>query len=157
MNSPIHPEIEPLGFLLGTWRGEGQGEYPTISPFRYRELATFTHVGKPFIAYSQRTFAADDGRPLHGEVGYFRLPRAGWVELVVAHPPGLVEVEEGPISHLSLRLRSTVVAATSSAKEVTAIERDFELEPGVMSYSLRMAAVGESMTHHLAARLQRDG
>ena len=156
MDRPIHADIEHLRFLLGTWSGEGQGEYPTISPFGYRETVTFAHVGKPFISYTQRTVATEDGRPLHGEVGYLRSPRQGWVEFVVAHPTGIVEVDEGAFSGSSLRLRSSLVAGTATAKAVTAIERDFDFEPGVIRYALRMASVGQSLAHHLQARLQLE-
>ncbi|MHB1533150.1 MAG: heme-binding beta-barrel domain-containing protein [Acidimicrobiales bacterium] len=56
-----------------------------------------------------------------------------------------------------MRLRSSLVTGTGTAKDVAAIERDFDFEPGVISYSLRMAAVGQPLAHHLQARLQLEG
>jgi hypothetical protein len=33
----VHKGIEPISYLLGTWRGEGKGRYPTIEDFSYGE------------------------------------------------------------------------------------------------------------------------
>jgi len=152
---PLHEALTPLAFLLGTWEGEGAGEYPTIDSFRYRERVAFTHVGKPFVAYTQRTWALDDGRPLHSETGYLRHTGEGAVELVLAHPTGIVEVYTGEVDATSLRLATATVATTPTAKRVDALERDFRLDGDELTYAVRMAAVGLPLTHHLAATLRR--
>jgi hypothetical protein len=156
MEPPVHPDVADLAFLLGTWTGGGHGEYPTIEPFDYDETVTFTHNGKPFIAYSQRTKHRTEGRPLHAETGYLRRPRPGAVELVIAHPTGVVEVAEGELVGTALTLRTVTVARTSSAKEVSAVERDLTVDGDALRYAVRMAAVGVPLTHHLAGQLRRS-
>jgi nitrobindin-like protein len=155
----MHPDVAPIAFLLGTWQGEGSGVYPTISPFAYGEEVRFWEVGKPFLAYSQRTWALDDGRPLHAEAGYWRPQPEGRIEVVLAHPTGITEVQEGAVVDGCIDLRSTSLARTSSAKEVTALTRRFELVgTEVLRYVIEMAAEGQPLQLHLQAELRRtDG
>jgi THAP4-like, heme-binding beta-barrel domain len=152
---PLHPEVEALAGLLGTWRGEGAGRYPTITGFRYGEEVRFWHVGKPFLAYAQKTWSLDDGRPLHAESGYWRAKPGGVVEVVLAHPTGIVEVQEGRQDGGLIELRSTTMAGSSTAKEVTALHRRFELDGDRLTYTVAMEAVGQPLQHHLAAELLR--
>lgn len=42
----VHPAVKPLSDLLGTWKGEGEGFFPTISSFNYSEELQFTHSSK---------------------------------------------------------------------------------------------------------------
>jgi hypothetical protein len=156
---PAHADLQPLVALLGTWRGEGEGSYPTIEPFRYSEVISFTHVGKPFLAYRQATVNLATGLPAHAEAGYWRPAGEGRVELVMAHPTGVVEIEEGTIESRAdgvlLQLRSTAVACSGTAKSVLTLQRDVEVVGDTLRYDLAMGAVGQAHQHHLAATLRR--
>jgi hypothetical protein len=151
----MHPDLGPVAFLLGTWVGEGAGEYPTIEPFAYGEEVRFSETGKPFLVYSQRTWSLDDGRPLHAECGYWRPQPGGRLEVVLAHPTGIAEILEGAVTGSRIELTSTTVGRTTTAKEVRALRRLFEVDGDTLTYRVAMAAVGVPMTHHLAATLVR--
>ena len=161
MEPELHPDVAVLAPLLGTWEGSGAGEYPTIDDFAYDESITFSHVGKPFVAYSQRTRHPQTGAPMHSETGYLRVPRPGSIEIVMAQPTGLAEIYEGAVVGgdvpLVIDARSTSINATSSAKEVTITERTISVTGGDLRYTFRMAAVGQPLQHHLSATLHRVG
>jgi hypothetical protein len=145
--------------MLGTWAGQGAGKYPTIEPFEYHEEVVFSHVGKPFLVYSQKTRAAADGRPLHAETGYLRVPRPGDVELVLAHPNGISEIDVGYYSLtgdlIEIELATKTIGLTPTAKEVTALGRSLRIVGDELSYVLRMGAVGQPLQDHLTAVLHR--
>ncbi|MFE3225024.1 peroxynitrite isomerase [Nocardia sp. NPDC059228] len=155
-----HPDIAHLAPLLGTWRGRGRGEYPTIEPFEYLEEVHFGHVGRPFLTYRQRTRAADGSRPMHSEAGYLRAISPDRIELILAHPTGITEICEGSLvtedGELRLELDSTSIGLSSTAKSVTALGRTIAVAGDTLEYSLRMAAVEQPLTHHLAATMQRE-
>ena len=155
----LHPDLEALAPLLGTWAGKGAGKYPTIEPFEYLEEVVFSHVGKPFLAYAQKTKAAVDGKPLHAETGYLRVSQPGRVELVLAHPNGITEIDAGTYTVtgdvIDVELSSTTIGLAPTAKEVTALGRSFRFDGDKLSYTLRMGAMGQPLQDHLTAVLHR--
>jgi hypothetical protein len=157
----LAPACAPVAWLLGTWRGEGVGGYPTIDDFRFEQEVSFTQNGKPFLAYSSRSWILDaDGtrvRPAAAETGYWRMQDGGRVEVLLSHPTGFAEIWEGAADGPRVELSTDMVARTESAKEYTAGHRLYGLVEGDLMWAFDMAAVGEALQPHLSARLARVG
>ena len=150
--------VRPFAFLLGTWRGEGVGGYPTIgADFRFGEEITFSCYGKPVLAYTTRTWALEDNRPLHREVGFWRPTGDDQVEVVLAIASGLVEVLYGSIvdgvSGDYVELESDAIGATPTAKQVDKDKRMYAVRGGKLMYAIEMAAMGQGLQPHLSATL----
>jgi hypothetical protein len=153
--SPDVPSsLEPLAFLIGSWRGEGEGEYPGLEPFRYREELSFEHVGDPFLLVTESSWTPD-GAPLHFERGTLRPLGDGRVDLALAHPIGVAEVAEGTVEGTTVTLRSTAVVRTATGSPVTEIERRYRMAGRDLSYELDMAMEGVARTFHVRATLAR--
>ena len=152
----MHDTVAHLAALLGTWRGEGHGEYPTIDSFDYADEWEFTENGKPFVRFVERTWDAA-GEPKHGEVGYLRCPTPGVVEIVAALPTGQAECGTGSVDVTEGLVIATdaTVQNTESAKQVDRIVRRFEVDGDTLAYGMEMAAVGHELTLHLKASLRR--
>ena len=154
----LHPMCLALAPLLGTWRGSGEGSYPTIDDFAYTEELVFGHVGKPFLSMVQRSRDLTTGAPLHAEAGYLRAQPGGAVELAVAQPSGIVETDVGTVTPtrdgLVVELESDRVGLTPTAKSVTAVRRRLSLAGPTLVSELWMAAVGKAeLIHHVRAEL----
>lgn len=155
MPSALHPDLEPLAFLLGTWRGAGEGEYPGVEPFRYREELSFDHVGDAFLLVTESSWTPE-GAPLHFERGTLRPVGTGKVDLALAHPIGVAEVAEGTVDGTTVSLRATSVVRTATGSPVTEIERRYRREDDRLSYELDMALEGVARTFHVRATLRKD-
>ena len=155
----LHPDLAPLSFLLGRWRGVGVGGYPTIESYRYGEELSFTHNGKPYLIYSSRTWLLDEegnpARPSHLETGYWRPQPDGGVEVLLVHPTGIAEIYLGQVTGTRVEMSTDVVIRTATAKEVTAGHRLYGLVGDDLAYAYDMAAVGQGLQPHLSARLKR--
>ncbi len=159
-HNDLHDRLEHLAFLVGTWRGVGVVGYPTIESANYEQELSFTHDGRPFLSYSSRTWLIDgDGtriRPAATETGFWRPgkePRD--VEVLLAHPTGIVEVYVGEVAFTRIDLATDVVARTETAKQVSGLKRLYGLVEGDLAYAIDMAAVDQPLQSHLSARLQR--
>ena len=154
------PQVVPVSWLLGTWRGVGVGGYPTIEEFRFGQELTFTELpGKPFVHHQSRSWLLDDDgrqvRPLAQETGYWRPDADGSLELLLVHPTGFVEIWLGRADGAKIELQTDVVARTETAKSYTAGQRLYGLVDGKLLWAYDMAAVDQPLTPHLSATLAR--
>lgn len=156
----LHPSLEQLSWLVGRWEGVGALVYPTIDDRNYLQQVTFDHDGRPFLHYSSRSWLLEPdgtrGRPGASEEGFWR-PGAGPrdVEVMLAHPTGVMELLVGQVAFSKIELGSDAVVRTATAKEVTATTRLYGQVEGDLAYVVEMAAVGQPLQPHLSARLQR--
>ena len=151
--------------LLSSARGpgDGDGRYPTIESFGYHEQVTFGHVGKPFVAYAQRTTAADDGRPLHAETGYLRVPHRR-PDRARPRAPDRDHRARGGDRHVDdgvLRIELATYDRRPHGDHRRQGGRPWSSDRCTWTATswptqVRMAAVGQPLQHHLAASLRRS-
>jgi len=154
----VHPNVTPLAFLLGTWRGTGRGRYPTIEPFGFAEEIVIEHVGDPFLLYRQSSWA-EDGVPLHFERGFLRMgATADEVELCLAHPLGLTEVSHGHLEGTTIRCTTDgggAVGRSRTGSDVTSLTRRYRVDGDRLRYELDMGTERTSETMHTGSDLRR--
>jgi hypothetical protein len=168
-------DMEHASKLIGTWRGDGAGEFPTIKPFEFTEEVTFErpNPGKPFLSYHQRTWSKNTNPPLpmHTESGFLRVFPDNCVEFCIAQPTGVAEIEQGS---LVVAEEGAVVLMDTQAGQETVeginiirgerakdpktfmVVRRFRLEGDQLSYELFMAtSTTPKLTQHLKVTMQR--
>lgn len=157
--SDLHADCASVVWLLGTWQGNGQGDYPTIESFTFRQEVIFAHDGRPFLHYFSRAWITDDEgndiRPGALETGFLRPKPDNRLELLLAHPTGVAEIWYGEVDGAKLELRTDAVVRTETAKEYNAGHRLYGLVDGDLMWAYDMAAVGQPLQPHLWGRLKR--
>lgn len=162
----LHPALLGLLPYVGLWRGRGRGGYPTIEDFDYAQEIKISHDGRPFLHYESRAWLLDGDsqpiRPAGREVGWWRPVMVDGratdeVEALMSTPTGIMELHVGKLDGLKLELVTDAVVRTATAKEVTAGHRLFGIVEGALLYAQELAAVGQSLSPHLSARLTRVG
>src|SRR5688572_12483793 len=155
----LHPNCGPVAWLLGTWRGNGHGTYPTIESYQFGQELIFTHDGRPFFHYMSRSWITDENgetiRDAAIETGFLRCRPEGKVEVLLTHHTGFVEIYYGTAEGGKLDLTTDAVARTETAKEYTGGKRLYGNVEGDLLYAYDMAAMAQPLQPHLWARLVR--
>ncbi len=155
----LHPDCAPIAWLLGTWHGNGRGDYPTIEPFEFEQELIFAHDGRPFFHYLSRSWIIDGSgarvRDAALETGFIRARPERQLEMLLSHSSGFSEVWYGEAEDARFEMVTDAVARTGSAKEVVGGRRLYGYVEGELLYAYDMAAMGQPLQPHLWARLQR--
>ena len=153
----LHPDCAPIAWLLGTWRGNGHGDYPTIDAFQFGQECIFTHDGRPFFHYMSHAWIVDEQggkvRDAAIETGFVRSKADGTLEWLLTHNTGFVEIWHGELhpERPSFEIVTDAVARTATAKEYTGGKRLYGYVEGDLAYDYDMAAMGQELQPHLWA------
>jgi THAP4-like, heme-binding beta-barrel domain len=157
----LPPALAPLAWLVGRWEGAGVVGYPTIESAQFGQEIVCSHDGRPFLEWQSRTWLLDEAgkklRPLAVELGFWRVLEDGEIELLLAHPTGVVEMYVGhrDLVKPALHLRTDGVLRSPAAKEYNSGSRMYGLANSELFWAMDMAAVGQSMQSHASAQLKR--
>ena len=156
----LHPDLMPLAWLVGTWRGKGRGEYPNVEGFQFAQEVSFNHDGRPFLNYYSRSWLIDENdeiiRPAASETGFWRVKENNVLEVILAHNTGIAEGWVGLVQGAKIQLAMDQGYSSPSAKIVTAGSRLYGLVEGELFTSYDMAAQGQTLQAHLWSSLERQ-
>ncbi|MGA8210494.1 MAG: FABP family protein [Nocardioidaceae bacterium] len=156
----LHPDCAPLAWLLGTWQGNGHGDYPSIEPFQFGQECIFAHDGRPFLHYMSRAWIVDErGEKVRDgaiETGFLRPKADGSLEWLLTHHTGFAEVWYGTVQGAKIEVTTDAVLRTGTAKEYAGGHRMYGLVEGDLLWAFDMSAVDQALQPHLWGRLVRQ-
>src|SRR6266498_501258 len=147
--------------LEGTWKGEGRGQFPTVTSFDYHETLVFTRRDEKILAYEQRTQKLYDGQTeylqSHWESGFISILENNDLQLVNIQIGGRSEILVGTIESIDAMFRIHFVSKTlSNDPRMISSARTFELEGDTLRYEMEMQTTKVNHpTPHLKIILER--
>lgn len=161
LDANLPTELAPLAWLVGTWKGAGVVGYPTMESANFGQEVECWHDGRPFLHWVSRTWTLSESgekvAPLVTETGYWRPVEGGNIELLLAHPTGLLEMYVGRAETAKIELHTDAVVRSPESVEYTAAQRMYGLVNGNLMWVLDKAAEGQEMQSHMSAELKRIG
>lgn len=165
----VHPDIAHLSWLVGRWRGIGEGDMPGTGPFRYEEVIEFATDGRPFLEYRSVSWILDDDnarvRPAHTESGYWRPAPDNGVEVTIVNHHGIAElwlgtvtvtgIVDARITGAKLEVHTSKFIRTPTAPPVHDGTRIYGLVNGELLMAFDMStSASDAQAPHVWIRLQ---
>jgi hypothetical protein len=151
----LHPDLQPLEWLVGAWTGGGRGLWAGGGRFEFSDEIAFEHDGRRFLEYRQRT-GGPDGSPSHGELGYLTPDGAGGFNWTIAGPIGITEVLVGHLDACAVDFESVAIGRTAAADKVTSVRRRLSaLDGGGLRVEVAIGVNSEPTAPHTESVLRR--
>lgn len=180
----IAPELFPLSWLLGTWRGFGILGYPTIPERSVLNEVVIDHDGGPYL-HATSTLWEVDGEPAR-DVDHSTPGAEGWraftkgtqwstetqywrpvgsrdaaggarveLEVLVSDPAGHLSLYVGAAQGPRIDLATDAVISAPSGVEVSSGTRMYGLVASDLLWVQELAAFGQPLGSYASARLSR--
>lgn len=160
LDADLPEPLRPLAWLIGRWEGAGVVGYPTMESAHFGQEVEVSHDGRGFLKWESRSWILDSEtgamvRPAAVESGFWRPQADGEVELLLAHPTGIIEMYVGTMEPARVQLRTDAVVRSPHAKEYTSASRMYGLVESQLMWVMDMSAMGQPLQSHLSATLKR--
>jgi hypothetical protein len=160
LDQDIPEPLRPLAWLIGRWEGVGLVGYPGVEEAQFGQAVDVTHDGRDFLQWESRSWYLDAEtgertKPFAVESGFWRPLPGGEVELLLAHPTGVLELYYGPVEPARVQLKTDGVLRSPTAGEYNAATRMYGLVESQLFWALDVAAGGHELQNHSSARLKR--
>lgn len=155
--------IKPLLILEGHWEGIGQGTYPTLKPFSYKEETSFEVVkGEPYIQMTQKAWILNKNSKefIHWETGIISAIGLNKLKFYTCHMNGRIEVLIGDYVERSkanrIEFKSESIKNEVGLKNAIRSHRIFIFDKDLFEYRLGISTYDmQSQKDHLKAKLTK--
>ena len=156
--------LKTLKALNGSWIGSGEGMYPTMDSFYYRDEITFTSIAQESVVhFEQKTWVANEENLKHWESGFISVIGNDKLKLYTCHHNGRVEILDGRIKNFEKRNDVLVISFSSQSihnetklTDLIKSERTITIGRDNLEYQLSMATNEVTdLKVHLKSKLQR--
>lgn len=176
----LAPELYPLAWLVGRWRGFGMVGYEGVPERTVVSEITFDHDGGPYLRCTSTLWLTDQelsgpvDHEMPGEEGYAALVKdlqwatetSYWrpvgrsadvveLEVVCADPAGSLSLYLGTAEGPRITLATDAVVTSPSAAQVSAASRMYGLVASDLLWVTDLAAFGQELGPYASGRVTR--
>jgi len=167
IDASLPASLVPLSWLVGRWEGAGVLASAEAGETQVGQEVEISADPRGFLHHRSQLWRLDaDGarqEPLDSESGFWRAAaeqsdpkRPGVdVELLLAHPTGVVEVFVGRTAGTRAELVTDAVVRTAGSTDYTAGRRTYGQVEGDLLWVLDVSSTSEELHPRVSARLKR--